>query len=122
MAAGNSNNPSAALPTQHCNPADTDRRLPASTPPQDRPDASTAPEGALPAAVEARNLRRLQVMMHLLLGTIQQDRSLSVEDAAQLVANTRNAVLRMFPGKEQAFQMLCRPRIQRAMRDRFSIQ
>jgi hypothetical protein len=72
--------------------------------------------------LERRNLRRMQVMMQLLLSSIQQDRSLSVDDAAQMVANTRNAVLRMFPGKEETFRMLCRPRIQRAMRERFKIQ
>ncbi len=71
---------------------------------------------------ERQNLRRLQVMMHLLLATIRQDRSITVEDAAQLVANTRNAALRMFPGKEHTYNLLCRPRIQRAMRDRFQIQ
>ncbi len=71
---------------------------------------------------EQRNLRRLQVMMQYLLASIAQDRSLTVDDAAQLVAHTRNAVLRMFPGKESAFDLLCRPRIQRAMRERFHIQ
>lgn len=71
---------------------------------------------------ERRNLRRLQVMMQLLLATIRQDHSITVEDAAQLVANTRNAALRMFPGKEHTYNLLCRPRIQRAMRDRFQIQ
>ena len=71
---------------------------------------------------EQRNLKRLQVMMQFLLATIAQDRSMTVEDAAQLVAHTRNAALRMFPGKEIAFNLLCRPRIQRAMRERFQIQ
>ena len=71
---------------------------------------------------EQRNLKRLQVMMQLVLAAIAQDRSLTVEDAAQLAAHTRNAALRMFPGKETAFQLLCRPRIQRAMQERFRIQ
>ena len=71
---------------------------------------------------EQRNLRRLQVMMQFLLATIAQDRSMTVEEAAALVAHTRSAALRMFPGKETAFNLLCRPRIQRAMRERFQIQ
>ena len=71
---------------------------------------------------EQFNLRRLQAMMQLLLASIAQDRSMTVDDAAQLVAHTRDAALRMFPGKEAAFNLLCRPRIQRAMRERFRIQ
>ncbi len=71
---------------------------------------------------ERRNLRRLQIMMQVLLASIAQDQSMSVEEAAQLVAHTRSVALRMFPGKESTFNLLCRPRIQRAMRDRFHIQ
>ena len=71
---------------------------------------------------ERRNLRRLQVMMQYLLAAIAQDRSMTVDEAAQMVAHTRDAALRMFPGKESAFNLLCRPRIQRAMRERFQIQ
>ena len=71
---------------------------------------------------EQHNLRRLQLMMQMLLATIAQDRSLTVDDAAQLVAHARGAALRMFPDKEAAFNLLCRPRIQRAMRERFQIQ
>jgi len=71
---------------------------------------------------EQHNLRRLQIMMQYLLASIAQDRSMTVDEAAELVALTRNAALRMFPGKEIAFNLLCRPRIQRAMRERFHIQ
>ncbi len=71
---------------------------------------------------EERKLRRLQIMMQFLLASIAQDRSMTVEDAAHLVAHTRNAALRMFPDKELAFNLLCRPSIQRAMRERFQIQ
>ena len=71
---------------------------------------------------EQRNLKRLQVMMQFLLAAIAQDRTMTVEDAAQMVAQTRSAAMRMFPGKETAFDLLCRPRIQRAMRQRFQIQ
>ncbi len=71
---------------------------------------------------ERNNLRRLQVMMQLLLATIAQDRSMTVEQAAQLVADTRSIALRMFPGQESTYNLLCRPRIQRAMRERFRIQ
>ncbi len=71
---------------------------------------------------EQRDLQRLQVMMQLLLASIAQDASLTVDEAAQMVANTRKAALRMFPDREGAYNLLCRPRIQRAMRERFHIQ
>ncbi len=71
---------------------------------------------------EQHNLRRLQWMMQVLLASIAQDRSLTVDDAAQLAAHTRSAALRMFPGKESTYNLLCRPRIQRAMRERYKIQ
>ena len=78
--------------------------------------------GSRPDQQEQRNLRRLQAMMQLLLATIAQDRTLTVDEAAILVARTRQSVLRLFPDKEAAYEMLCRPRIQRAMRERFLIQ
>jgi hypothetical protein len=71
---------------------------------------------------EQRKQKRLQAMMQLLLATIYQDRSLTVEDAAQMVAHSRDAALRLFPGRETAYSVLWRPRIQRAMRERFQIQ
>ncbi len=71
---------------------------------------------------EQHNLRRLQLMMQVLLASIAQDRSLTVEEAAQLAAHTRSAALRMFPGKEATYNLLCRPRIQRAMCERYKIQ
>ena len=71
---------------------------------------------------EARNLRRLQWMIGLVLSAIYQDPNLTLEQASELVANARNAALGMFPGKELAFDLLYRPRLQRAMRDRFRLQ
>ncbi len=73
-------------------------------------------------AQEQHNLRRLQLMVQVLLASIAQDRTLTVDDAAQLAAHTRSAALRMFPGKESTYNLLCRPRIQRAMRERYKIQ
>jgi hypothetical protein len=82
-----------------------------------RPSAETAEE-----LEEARNLRRLQWMIGMVLSAIYQDPNLNVEQASELVANARNAALGMFPGKELAFDLLYKPRLQRAMRDRFRLQ
>lgn len=73
-------------------------------------------------AAESRNLRRLQWMIGMVLSTIYQSPNLTVEQASELVANARQAALSMFPGKELAFDLLYKPRLQRAMRDRFRTQ
>ncbi len=71
---------------------------------------------------EARKLRRLQWMIGMVLSAIYQDPNLTVEQASELAANARHAALGMFPGKELAFDLLYKPRLQRAMRDRFRLQ
>lgn len=74
------------------------------------------------AAEEARKLRRLQWMIGMVLSAIYQQPNLTVEQASGMVANARQAALGMFPGKELAFDLLYRPRLQRAMKDRFHMQ
>ena len=71
---------------------------------------------------EARQLRRLQVMISMVMSVIGQDPSLTVEEASELVANARRAALAMFPGKEFAFDILYKPRLQRLMNERFRLQ
>ncbi len=74
------------------------------------------------AMEEGQRLRRLQVMMNLVMQVIAQDPRLTVEEASQMVADSRTAALAMFPGKELAFDLLYRPRFQRLMRERFRLQ
>ena len=73
------------------------------------------------AQEEARLLRRLQMMMNLVMQTIAQDTSLSIDEASQMIADARLAALNMFPGKELAYDLIWRPRFQRLMRERFRI-
>ncbi|ADW70494.1 hypothetical protein [Granulicella tundricola] len=70
---------------------------------------------------ENRLIRRLQLMMNLVMQTIAQDGSLSVDDASQMIADARKAALAMFPGKELAYELIWRPRFQRLMQERFRI-
>ena len=70
---------------------------------------------------EQRKLRRLQIMVNMVMSVISQDLSLTVDEASEMVADTRRAALAMFPGKELAFDLLFRPRLQRLMRERFRI-
>jgi hypothetical protein len=71
---------------------------------------------------ELKRLRRLQLMMNLVMQVIAQDPTLTVEEASQMVADSRTAALAMFPGKELAYDLLYRPRFQRLMRERFRLQ
>ena len=73
------------------------------------------------AQEEARLIRRLQLMMNLVLQTIAQDHSLTIDDASQMIADARSAALSMFPGKDLAYDLIWRPRFQRLMRERFRI-
>jgi hypothetical protein len=71
---------------------------------------------------EARNIRRLQLMMSMVMSVISQDGNLTVEEASELVAGAKRAALAMFPDKELAYDILYRPRLQRLMNERFRLQ
>ena len=70
---------------------------------------------------EQRLIRRLQLMMNLVMQTIAQDNSLTIDEASQMIADARSAALAMFPGKELAYDLIWRPRFQRLMRERFRL-
>jgi hypothetical protein len=71
---------------------------------------------------ERRKIRRLQLMMDMVMSVISQDMSLTVDEAAEMVADSRRAALAMFPDKELAYNLIYKPRLQRLMRERFRIQ
>ena len=83
------------------------------------------PSPASPKAVydaeEAKLIRRLQLMMNLVMQTVAQDSSLTIDEASQMIADARGAALAMFPGKELAYDLIWKPRFQRLMRERFRI-
>jgi hypothetical protein len=96
----------------------------------EKPSTTTAPATPLATSKppktpeeleEAKLIRRLQMMMNLVMQTIAQDGSLSIDDASQMIADSRTAALAMFPGKELAYDLIWRPRFQRLMRERFRI-
>ncbi len=72
-------------------------------------------------AEEQKLIRRMQMMMNMVMQVIAQDSTLTVDEAAQMIADTRKAALAMFPGKELAYDLIWRPRFQRLMRERFRI-
>jgi len=72
-------------------------------------------------AEEQKLIRRMQMMMNMVMQVIAQDSSLTVDDASQMIADSRKAALAMFPGKELAYDLIWKPRFQRLMRERFRI-
>ena len=71
---------------------------------------------------EARKIRRLQMVVNMVSQVIAQDSTLSVEEASEMVADTRRLALGMFPDKELAFNLIFWPRLQRLMRERYRMQ
>jgi len=71
---------------------------------------------------EARNIRRLQLMISMVMSVISQDEDLTVEEAAELAAGASVPALTMFPDKEFAYDILYKPRLQRLMNERFRYQ
>jgi hypothetical protein len=72
--------------------------------------------------LEARNIRRLQLMISMVMSVIGQDPNLTVEEASELAAAAKKAALAMFPNKELAYDILYKPRLQRLMNERFRLQ
>jgi hypothetical protein len=73
-------------------------------------------------AEERKLLRRLQMMMNMTMQVIAQDASLTIEEASQMIADSRDAALSMFPGKDLAYDLIWKPRFQRLMLERFRLQ
>jgi hypothetical protein len=71
---------------------------------------------------ERRKIRRLQLMMDMVMSVLGQDPNLTIDEAAEMVADSRRAALAMFPDKELAYNILYKPRLQRLMRERYRIQ
>ena len=71
---------------------------------------------------ESRKIRRLQMVINMVMQVIAQDHTVTVDQASEMVADTRRLALSMFPDKELAFNMIYWPRLQRLMRERYRLQ
>ena len=100
------------------NREEQDGLAPTAVSPHDEP----AHQSAEDIQEESRKIRRLQMVVNMVSQVIAQDSTLTVDEASEMVADTRRLALSMFPGKELAFNMLYWPRLQRLMRERFRMQ
>ncbi len=80
-----------------------------------RPDQS-----AEAIRAENRKLRYLRFLVDLALREIRAGR-LSLEEASRVVENVRGQALKLFPGKETAFEVIYRPKFQRAIAETFRL-
>jgi hypothetical protein len=92
------------------------------SPSQAEPAHQQPPQSPEELQEESRKIRRLQIMVNMVTQVIAQDSSLTVEEASEMVADTRKAALLMFPDKELAFNLIYWPRLQRLMRERYRMQ
>jgi len=69
---------------------------------------------------ENRRIRRLQIMVSLVMNVISQG-NLSVEEASELIASTKQAALNLFPDKELAYDLIYKPRFQRLMQEKYRL-
>ena len=60
---------------------------------------------------ESRRVRRLRIVVHLSLSLIAQG-NLPFEEAQEIAAATRRMALALFPGKEDVYDLIFRPKFQ----------
>ena len=60
--------------------------------------------------------------MNMVMSEIAMSSDMTVELASEMAANMRRYALSLFPGKELAWDLIYKPRIQRLMHERFRLQ
>ena len=69
---------------------------------------------------ENRRIRQLRRLVDFSLALIAQS-PMSPEEAQQVVAGVRQHAVRLFPGKEDTFDLLYTPRFRRLIAEKFSL-
>jgi hypothetical protein len=67
---------------------------------------------------ENRKIRYLRFLVDFSVLSIQQD-DLLLQEALQLVEDIKKAACNLFPGKEETFELIYRPRFNRVIQERF---
>jgi hypothetical protein len=69
---------------------------------------------------ENRKMRFLRYLVDFSLQSIQRD-DLSLEEALKVVEDAKRAACNLFPGKEEIFELIYRPRFNRVIQERFEV-
>ncbi len=67
---------------------------------------------------ENRKIRFLRFLVDLSLQSVQED-NLSLEETLDVVEDVKRAACHLFPGKEETFELIYRPRFNRVIQERF---
>ena len=69
---------------------------------------------------ENRKIRYLRFLVDFSILSIQQD-DLFLQEAQEIVENVKRAACNLFPGKEETFELIYRPRFNRVIQERFGL-
>ncbi|MFB3885845.1 MAG: hypothetical protein ACE144_11510 [Thermodesulfobacteriota bacterium] len=69
---------------------------------------------------ENRRIRFLRFLVDLSLQSVQQD-DLTLGEALKVVEDVKEAACNLFPGKEETFELIYRPRFNRVIQERFGV-
>ena len=69
---------------------------------------------------ENRKMRYLRFIVDFSISYIQQSQ-ITVDEAMELVEGVRKQALTLFPGKEDAFDLVYRPRFKRIINEKFQV-
>ena len=67
---------------------------------------------------ENRKVRRLQIAVDLVLNLVAQS-DIPVEEASELVAQTRRFALNLFPDKAQVYDIIYQPKFKRLLVEKY---
>lgn len=70
---------------------------------------------------EDRRIRHMRILVDLTAQVLAEDPGLKLCEALRLVEAARSAVVRLFPGKEETFDLIIRPRLERIIMERFNL-
>jgi len=70
---------------------------------------------------ENRKIRYLRFLVDFSILSIQQD-DLLLQEALERVEDVKRAACSLFPGKEETFELIYRPRFHRVIQERFGFQ
>lgn len=71
---------------------------------------------------EKRNLRRLRWLVDLTSSILYQDPQLTLPQAMELVQVTERVILKIFPDKQFAYDLILKPRFERILQERWRPQ
>ena len=70
---------------------------------------------------EDKRMRLLRFVIDLNQAVLMQQADLTLREAFQIMRDTRQAALNLFPGKEDVYELIYAPRFRRIIRERFVI-